>query len=30
MAPMLNCYPEKRLLAREILKHTWLYQPCPE
>lgn len=30
MSPMLNCYPEKRLLAREILKHSWLYQPCPE
>jgi hypothetical protein len=27
---MLNCYPEKRTLAQQVLKHTWLYRPCPE
>ena len=26
MLPMLQCYPEKRLLADQMLKHPWLYK----
>lgn len=25
MTPMLNCYPEKRTSARDMLSHRWLY-----
>jgi hypothetical protein len=29
MLPMLNCYPEKRILSNKMLKHPWLYTPSP-
>lgn len=30
MSPMLNCYPERRLLADQMLSHPWLYTKSPE
>ena len=27
MLPMLNCYPEKRVLSDSMLSHPWLYTP---
>ena len=29
MNPMLNCYPEKRKLAHQMLSHSWLYTNSP-
>lgn len=30
MSPMLNCYPERRLLSDVMLKHSWLTSETPE
>lgn len=30
MLPMLASLPNERVQAREMLKHPWLYTPCPE
>ena len=30
MNPMLNCYPERRILSDEMLKHPWLKTETPE
>jgi serine/threonine-protein kinase SRPK3 len=29
MYPMLNCYPERRTLAQQLLRHPWLKVPFP-
>lgn len=30
MYPMLNCYPERRCLSQQLLRHAWLRVPFPE
>ena len=30
MYPMLTCYPERRTLSQDLLRHTWLKVPFPE
>jgi hypothetical protein len=30
MGPMLNCYPERRLLSDVMLHHPWLRSETPK
>lgn len=29
MTPMLNCYPERRVLSEKMLSHPWLFTSTP-